>query len=366
MLKSRTDEGKKRRSRFGLGLLIYVWILLILGGAALFVLQDYLSAYEASQPRYFVEEYEGSLREQPPEAACLALDDIDSRIVTEEEKEAWLQEQLAEIHLSKDASLSREEHQVYRIKDAAGEQLGSVSFEPVGQGKYSLPVWGVKEEAFDFSDFYRSEEITVPADYRVFLGEYPLDKRCITEDKIPYAALEECYLHYEGLPTMVRYETPLFVGEPTLRVQDAQGKELSPEELNEDAFLDRCSQEIREKAEEFVPKFIDLYVLYSADIKESYQYYYFQLRPLVQPDSQLYVRLRMAFEGLGYTATKSVSLDSVEINRLTDLGQDRYLADVSYATTVTGSEGPIPMEDHVLLVLVDNDGTLLADALYYL
>ena len=44
----------------------------------------------------------------------------------------------------------------------------------------------------------------------------------------------------------------------------------------------------------------------------------------------------------------------------------RYLVDVSYATTVTGSKGPIPMEDHVLLVLIDNDGTLLADSLYYL
>ena len=366
MAERRTGEGKKRRSRFGLGLLIYVWILLILGGAALFVLQDFLSAYEASQPRYFVEEYEGSLREQPPEAACKALDDIDSRILTEEEKEAWVGETLSQVSLSKDASLSREDHQVYRVKGADGAVLGSVSFEPVEQGRYSLPVWGVKEEEFDFSAFYRSEEITVPADYRVFLGEYPLDKRCITEDKIPYAALEECYLHYEGLPTMVRYETPLFVGDPALRVQDAEGKELTEEELNEDAFLDRCSPEIREKAEEFVPKFIDLYVLYSADIKESYQYYYFQLRPLVQPDSQLYVRLRMAFEGLGYTATKSVSLDQVEINRLTDLGQDRYLADVSYATTVTGSDGPIPMQDHVLLVLIDNDGTLLADALYYL
>ena len=366
MAKNRSGEPKKRKSRFGLFLLIYVWVLLILGGIGLYKLQDFLSAYEASQPKYFVEEYEGSLREAPSKAAVSALDDIDSRILSDEAKEAWLQQQLAEIQLSKDASLSREDHQVYRIRDAAGEQLGSVSFEPVAQGKYSLPVWGVTEEKFDFSASYRTEEITVPSDYSVFLGEYPLDKRCIAEKNIPYALLEECYLHYKDLPTMVRYETPPFVGEASLRVLDGEGKELRQEDLSEEAFLDRCSPEIREKAEEFIPKFIDLYVLYSADIEDSYRFYFYQLRPLVQPDSPLYTRLRMAFEGLGYTATKDVSLDQVDINRITDLGKDRYLVDVSYSTTVTGSEGPIPMEDHILLVLIDNDGTLLADALYYL
>ena len=361
-----SGEPKKRKSRFGLFLLIYVWVLLILGGVGLYKLQDFLSAYEASQPRYFVEEYEGSLREQPPAAACQALEDMDSRILADEEKEAWVREKLSEISLSKDASLSREDHQVYRIKSAAGELLGSVSFEPVAQGKYSLPVWGVKEEQFDFSAFYRSEEITVPSDYSVFLGEYPLDKSCIAEENIPYAALEECYLHYEDLPTLVRYQTPPFVGEPQFRVLDSAGKELGQEDLNEDFYLDRCSPEIREKAEEFIPQFVDLYVLYTADIRESYEYYFYQLRPLVRRDGPLYVRLRMAFEGLGYSATKSVSLDGVEIERITDLGQDRYLVDVHYSTTVTGSEGPIPMEDHILLVLIDSDGPLLADSLYYL
>lgn len=366
MAKNRNGEPKKRKSRFGLFLLIYVWVLLILGGIGLYKLQDFLNAYEASQPKYVVEEYEGSLREVPSEAARGALEEIDSRILSDEEKETWLQERLGEIHLSKDASLSREEHQVYRIKDAAGEELGSVSFEPVDQGKYSLPIWGVTEEEFDFSASYRTREITVPSDYAVFLGDYPLDKHCIAEKNIPYAALEECYLHYKDLPTMVRYETPSFVGEPALRVLDNEGKELGQEDLNEEAFLDRCSPEIREKAEEFIPKFIDLYVLYSADIEDSYRFYFYQLRPLVQPNSPLYTRLRMAFEGLGYTATKDVRLDRVDINRITDLGKGRYLVDVSYATTVTGSEGPIPMEDHVLLVLIDNDGTLLADSLYYL
>ncbi len=366
MAKNKSGEPKERRSRFGLFLLIYVWVLLILGGIGLYKLQDFLNAYEASQPKYFVEEYEGSLREVPSEAALSALDDIDSRILSDEGKEAWLREQLAELRFSKDASLSREDHQVYRIQDAAGEELGSVSFEPVEQGKYSLPVWGVTEEEFDFSAAYRTEEITVPSDYSVFLGDYPLGKRCIVEKDIPYAALEECYLHYKGLPTMVRYETPPFVGEPALRVLDSEGRELGQEDLNEETFLDRCSPEIREKTEAFIPKFIDLYVLYSADIEDSYRFYFYQLRPLVQPDSPLYTRLRMAFEGLGYTATKDVSLDRVDINRITDLGKDRYLVDVSYATTVTGSEGPIPMEDHILLVLIDNDGTLLADSLYYL
>ena len=50
---------------------------------------------------------------------------------------------------------------------------------------------------------------------------------------------------------------------------------------------------------------------------------------------------------------------------MTDLGENRYLALVSYDTLITGLHGAVPSHDDVQIILVDLDGTLLADALYY-
>lgn len=354
------------KNRFGPGLLIYAWILMILGGAALFILQGFLKNYEASRPKYYVDSYTQLLREEVPSAAVLALDGLDPQILSPAEKEAWLRELLQDAVLEKDAALSREERQVYAVKAADGQLLGRAVFAPADRAEYGLPVWGTAEESFDFSAYYKITEITVPSDYSVCLGGKLLDKDCIVESGIPYALLEECYLHYENLPTMVRYRTPPFVGEPLLQVLDQTGQAVPEERLTEDAFLDRCPAEIREKAEAFVPRFVELYMLFSADIQDASHLYYDQLKRMVRQDSQLHNQLRLAFEGLGYASPRSVRLLSVDINRITDLGEGRYLADLSYCTEITGSNGPVEIQDRVLLVLIDSGGTLLADARYFL
>ena len=70
---------------------------------------------------------------------------------------------------------------------------------------------------------------------------------------------------------------------------------------------------------------------------------------------------------MGYNLKlRAVSLESVELLRVIPLGQGRYLADARYSTLITsrGSD-PVETDDHVLLVLVEEDGKLLADALYF-
>ena len=60
---------KRKRSRFGVGLLLYAWILLMIGGGLLFVLNDYLIAYEQSQVKYCLSDYRDALEKTLPAAA---------------------------------------------------------------------------------------------------------------------------------------------------------------------------------------------------------------------------------------------------------------------------------------------------------
>ncbi len=357
---------KKKGLSFGQGLLIYTMILLLLGGAALYLLQDFLVAYEASRPQYCVEAYQASLSKGLPAAAAEALSGLDPQVRDPAENQRWAAELLRGARLVKDPALSGEEELVYQILAEDGQTLGQVRFTAAGKTRYDLPVWSMSGDSFDFSVYYRSTGVTVPSDYRVYLGERLLGSECIAESGIPYQELAECYQHYDNLPTMVRYETMPFLGEPSLRILDQDGNEVSEEQLSESAFLDRCPAEVRERADAFTAEFIDLYVNFTADIDDDSNHYYFdQLRRRSVRDSQIYTRLRMAFEGFGWSATKSVNLKEVHIDHISVLGQNRYLTDVRYVTLVNGYGGKAELNDHLQLVLIDQNGKLLADALYY-
>ncbi len=367
MAKKRPGSAAKARSPFTSGLVIYIWVLLILGGIALMVLQDFLNSYESSQPGYCVESYVQTLHSSVPEPALRALDDLDPLVMSEEDRSDFLRSRLGDAVLKKLPGESRQDHLVYQIKAADGQVMGSVTFEPVARAKYELPVWGMVDQRFDFSAFYSTTGVTVPADYQVYLGDLLLGEDCIVEKGIPYETLSDYYESFPELPTLVRYESVPFVGERKLRILDRSGKEVGEDQLNEEAFLDRCPEELREKAEQFVPEFIQLYVYFSSDINHNAHYYFDQLRPYILKDSELFVRLRQAFEGLGYNLQiRGVSLESVELLRVIPLGQNRCLADVRYSTLIEarGSD-PTETNDHVLLVLVEEEGKLLADSMYY-
>lgn len=365
MANRNSADPSRKKGRFGIFLMIYAWVLLIVGCAGLFLLRNYLLAYEDSQYKYRVEDYRLELEQSLPQAAVDALGDLDAQVQDPENNLRWAQALMEGVQLVKDRSASTEERPIYDILDAAGQPLGRVAFGVVDKGRYDLPVWGPVEEQFDFSPYYSTAEVTVPGDYSVYLGDRLLGPENIVEQGVPYAALEKLYPSYENLPRLVRYETVPYVGDPALRVCDETGRELSAEQLNEEVFLDRCPREIRARVEEYVPQFVNLYVLFSADIDNSAILYYGMLRPLVVPDSQLATRMHQAFEGFGYSATNAAVLQSTTINRITDLGENRYLVDVSYTTEVTGQDGPVMVNDRIQLVLFDLDGNLLADALYY-
>ena len=235
---------------------------------------------------------------------------------------------------------------LYRLRAADGHSIGMVTFAVTGTGRYRLPVWEKVEEQLDFTAYTQSLSVTVPSDYAV--------------------ALEECYLHYEGLPTMVRYESHPFLGEMSLRVVDPQGNELEPEELTEERFLDSADPALREEAEAFLSKMIPAYVLFSADIQGHAKDYFSPLMNYVIPDSQLHTVLLQALENAGWGKTRTLKVTSIRVNFITDLGEGRYLADVTYdsdLTTVWG--GSAQMTDNARVVFFDRDGTLKADAVYH-
>lgn len=361
----RKKGGKRKISGFGIGLLIYTWILLVLVGVVLCFFYQYLGAYELSRAKRCEENYLSAIREQPPEAAALALSDLDPAIRSPEENLRWTEALFSDCQLLRIPAQSNEHQKIYSVKASDGQIIGTVTFAVTGTGQYRLPVWETVDEQYDFHSYYQMAELVVPPGYRVFLGSKLLGQESVTEDDIPYATLEECYLHYDNLPRLLRYSGGPFVEMPELRVQDPSGRDLSPEDLTEELFLENCDPEVRARIEEFIPAFVTQYAFYSADVGGSAMAYYGKLRQLTVPDSQLWERINRAVGSFGWSNTRALSLELVEIKTVTDLGEGRYLARVGYDTVITGLHGAVPSHDDIQVVLKDLDGTILADALYF-
>ena len=356
---------EKKESRFGLWLFFYAFLLLMVGGMLLFALNDYLTVYEDSQLKYALADYRDGWEQQLPEAAAQALNGLDPAVQSPEENRAWALERLQGAELSYVAAESSGERSVYRVKGADGSWLGTVVFGVTGHGRYGVPVWAPVEEHYDFSPFYETVQIVVPPDYTVFLGGRQLGPECVAESGLHYDALEDFYDLYQGLPTLLRYESMPFVGSPALRVFDENGRELQPEELNQERFLERCPAAEREAVEAFIPAFVHDYVFYTADVGKSAMNYYIRLMDKVVPGSQLATRINQAVGSFGYSNTKDLEILSVEIGTVTAMGGGRFLVDVHYTSRITALGGPVDVDDQARIILRDAGDELLAEALFH-
>ena len=191
-----------------------------------------------------------------------------------------------------------------------------------------------------------------------------LDETYITDAAVPYELLSECYEHFEDLPYMVHYESGQFFGDVEIQVLDAGGEVLELEQLYETRFLDNCDERILGMMEEFIPVFMEKYVFFSSDLHGLSRMYYSELYPYVLPDSILSIRLRQAFEGFGYVTPRALKVLSIHTNLVSDLGNDRYLADVIYSTEITGQGDPVVTQEHVRVVICELNGKLQAEALF--
>ena len=358
------EKVKKSRSRFLMGLLIYVAAFLVLAFAVLTVLRRYAVAYERSQITDYLSAYETSMTADEPREACLtALESLRQGTSSEEENVRWMQELLKEASFVKLSDRSSAELLVYGIR-ARDEQIGTVSFCPGEDLGFDKKSWVLADEEYDFSAFTHSLDFTIPENYTVRVNGVTLGSEYIVERDIPYELLAECYERFEGLPHMVRYESGNWLGDAEVEVLNAAGVVQREDQLTESVYLDNCPEEIRELADAFMPVFIDAYVVFTANLYGASYNNFMQLKTYVLNESDLHIRMRQAIESFGYTTTHEAEVVSMNINALTSLGDDRYLADVSYSTRITGSADPVVTDEHIRIVLYEHKGYLLADALY--
>lgn len=355
---------KSGRASFAQGALLYALILLLVMSGAVFLLHNYLAVYEQTRPATAVRAYMDGLCGEDFEAfRQQALAGLDQKLSSEEERDAFLRGLLDDMSWAEDLAGSSEKEKLFTIR-VGGKPIGTLRLVPEEEQRMGLSGWRPAGAEYDLSAFFTAREITVPSDCRVLVNGQALGGEYIIGRGIPYARLEQFYEHLDGLPTLTRYESGECLPGARVQLLDASGREIPEEDWNEDHWLSNCTAEQTEALESFLERFVTLYIRYTADIDMERDSYYLDLSPLVLPGSPLQTRLRQGVDSSWWNWTEECSLQGMEIHLLSDLGDGRFFADLSYETRTVAQGTASADRYNIRLIVCDTNGVLKASHLF--
>ena len=359
------SDMRRNRSRFAIGLLIYILVFLLLAAAALFALKLYLQAYEDSRSNNCIQRYltactEGELGSEWEKS----LSGLDERVQTKDELRAFIRGMIRNADCRAIRSDSQSEKR-YGLFDGDGQCFARLTMRQGEEEHWGFRAWEVVDVDSEFAAYAQSYTATVPSDYRVCLGDTELDERFIVERDIPYEALEACREQISRLPTMVRYEVGPTLLEGPLRILTAGGREIPEDKQNELSYLANCSSTVREYLEEFSLRYLSTYLPYAGDLNHNGMGHWAELRDMIVRGGDLEERLINARSGFGFGNTTSIKIVEHTLNLCVDLKDGHYLVDILYRTETVGLHGPVQEDNRVRLLLWEENEQLFTEAMYH-
>lgn len=359
----------KKKGRFWIFLLImvlYAAVFLCLTRWGLMKFWDYIAAFEVSRPEYAMNHYmEGVDAAYLCSKSAPTAGDIDWNLQNAQVYQDYVMQTLTgEISYAKKLSECTDTQNVYVIL-CGDRALGKVILTPLKADQYGFTPWTVSSETFDFSYLMADTSfvnITVPDDYLVYLNGISLNSNYVTDSEI-YSELEEFYDSFQ-MPYKVTYQAGPFLGEVDLTVTDPSGNTVVIEEDTDlSVFLDNCTQEEETEISAFVDAFLPQYVNFTSNAGENPQRNYNRLIPYIVKDSALADRMYETISGLKWITDRRSKITSVTINRCVNIGQQRYLCDLTYHVDTNDFSGAMQVVANLKLILYKTESGLLAEAM---
>ena len=351
--------------RFALGMVIYALVFLMIAGAGLWLLWDFMEAYELSRPLNTIKVYVAGVTEDMLcDGSGELLEQLDSHIQTREEACQVIRDSAdQEFSYAKKTSESTDTRQVYVLR--SGKQvIGTFAISAGQEDKYGFREWTVSEQSFDFSHLLGEKvSVTVPADFTVSINGNVLDDSYITERDLPYTALEDYYDEFP-LPSLVTYSADSYLGSVSMTVLDRNGAPIEiTGETDYNSLLPECSQEEKEAMDELAEQFLIRYVAFTGGTSGSVSGDYSRLCRHLVPDGKLAQKLYTALEGLRYAQSYRDTIKSTEVNQYAKLDGGRYYCDVTYSVETVGKKGAVEMTYNMKIIMLETDVGLRVEAM---
>lgn len=352
------QQRKKRRWIFPLCLLIYAVVFLGFTAWGLDKFWDYMEAYELSQPKLAMDAYMQQVDKDYliDNGAAAVIKSIDLNIQSEQACREYIANTLTgEISYAQRLSECTDTRLVYMVL-CGDRAVCKVTLKPQAPDEYGFTPWQVVGEDFDFSYITTSTaSITVPHNYPVYIGDACLDSSYLIMTRIHYEPLEEFYNSYD-LPYMVTYQSGPFLGELEMRVTDPEGLSVTIDENTDmNVFLSNCTDEETAQLEPLVEAFVSGYVDFTSCAGGNPERNYNNLSTLIVKKSDLANRLYEAIGGLTWINDRHSEISSLTVNYYVNLGESRYLCDVTYEVDTMLHTGPAHETASLKLIIVITD-----------
>ncbi len=355
-------NGRKKRSFFGWGMLIYAVAFLGLSYFGLKELWSFMEAFEESRPMNVLNAYMDTVDDDYVLEHCQELiDSVDHNIQSEEACQEYIRQALSGgISYARKSSECTDTRQTYVLR-SGGKVIGQFTMEVKSENSYGLAMWELTQESFDLSFLKGSTVSTVaPDSCTVSVNGVTLSEAYRTGEPIQYEALEDFYDDYE-LPTIVTYEAGPFLGDFEMVVTDPSGAVVTAEP--DPAVLeDNCSEEQIQELKAFIEKFLELYVNYMGSANKQAQSNYDKLMVHIVRDSEFAERMQGALYGQQYTQSRGDTITEITNNFYFAIEEGYYLCDVTYLVDTIGKQGSVITTNNVRIMIVESNGKLLVQS----
>lgn len=357
---------EKITGRFSRGLLVYAVILLTLILLGLCFFYFYIYEYEYSRPSSAMDRYITSFDDDAiQERAGSFLSSLDPNIQSPQESFTRIRATLQDLSYAKLTSESTDSRMVYVLRNA-GEPVGKVTLTPSSRAVLGFVPWTVSETELQLDHLCGEAEFTVPHDFKVVCNGYTLDPSYIVDYEGHYPLLDEFYDDNFTLPTLYTYRVDRYIGTLDAQVLDAQGRVIPPEELEDEAYLDRytdnCTEAEKQEIEEFIHAYIERYVTYLSGANGYVTANYYSVLEYTLEGSDLRDRITQSMVGQGFASSNGDIIRSITINQAMNAGNGVYVCDITYLVDTYGSEGMVTTTNNSKVVMVRTDSGLKAAA----
>lgn len=360
---------EKKRSkwvRFLLWMVIYALVVLIAATIGMKFLWDYAAEYEKELPTYKMNDYIGTLNES--HVRKIALDfvtTLDHNIQSEDDAHAVIWKCFfAGVKYQQIDSAADGQSVTYQISNKE-HALGKVTLIRNGDG-LGEKTWSVGEESYDFSFLKTSESFVVPDQWVVYCGERRLGVQYITNPRVEYSFLHDCYGYDFPMPYLAEYEISNYIGDPKIRFFDPDGNERPRFTFTDGREqIQRVSGLTKETFAAFADTFVPLYVNCLSNVTRSAGTNYQRLRPYLVPDSDLDQRLKGAFGGQAFTQSRGTEISDVRIHDVYNLGSEYFIIDLSYSVKTVSDKGESVSDTDMYLVVCRDDEVIRAQTVFY-
>ena len=358
-------QTKKRRSgRFGRALLIYILIFALLASAVLVAFRQYLAAYEASRATTVLHRYLDACADGTLSYPWgLALGKIDSEQDGSSDSRIWAQEKIRNATIREQLGSSSEE-KTYALYDENGVCFETVTLRQTGKGRMGFPGWQVAEENVSLAPYTTSVSLVIPEDYTVMLNGEALDPAFIVEKGIPYEALKPFENDIKTPPQKMKVQFGPVLGAGEVTVLDRKGQLVPEDQQNEFCYLNTANAADRARVQAFAESYLAAYLPYADDLNGGGMSYFWDVYTLIVHGGELEARIRQAQDGFEYGNVQKIEILSVNLDCCTDLGGGRYFADFGYHIRTYGLHDPTEEDYRMRLLIVEENGALLAEQMY--